>query len=210
MPETDLITSFTGLAMGRRSIRRYRPDPVPPDLIERLLAAAVWAPSAHNRQPWRFAVLTGSERKARLARAMGERLRADLAADGVPPELIERDAGRSYRRISRAPALILLSLSMADMDRYPDRARQHNEWTMAVQSTAMAGQNLLLAAHAAGLGACWMCAPLFCPDAVREFLELPESWQPQGLVTLGYPAEEREKSRLPLAERVVWLDGAGR
>jgi coenzyme F420-0:L-glutamate ligase / coenzyme F420-1:gamma-L-glutamate ligase len=101
-------------------------------------------------------------------------------------------------------------LSMADMDRYPDRARQHNEWTMAVQSTAMAGQNLLLAAHAAGLGACWMCAPLFCPDAVREVLELPESWQPQGLVTLGYPAEEREKSRLPLAERVLWLDGGER
>jgi coenzyme F420-0:L-glutamate ligase/coenzyme F420-1:gamma-L-glutamate ligase len=68
----------------------------------------------------------------------------------------------------------------------------------------MAGQNLLLAAHEAGLGACWMCAPLFCPDVVGSALDLPEDWQPQALVTLGYPMETREKTRQPLETRVVW------
>ncbi len=75
---------------------------------------------------------------------------------------------------------------------------------MAVQSTAMAGHNLLLAAHAAGLGACWLCAPLFCPDVVRDILELPADWQPQGLVTMGYAAQVRERTRQPLETKLLW------
>jgi coenzyme F420-0:L-glutamate ligase / coenzyme F420-1:gamma-L-glutamate ligase len=73
-----------------------------------------------------------------------------------------------------------------------------------VQSVAMAGQNLLLAAHDAGLGACWMCGPLFCPDVVRQVLALPDDWQPQGLITLGYPAQTRTRTRRPVEESVLW------
>jgi coenzyme F420-0:L-glutamate ligase/coenzyme F420-1:gamma-L-glutamate ligase len=190
---------------SRRSIRRYRPEPVPQGLIVRLLEAACWAPSAHNRQPWRFAVIAAAEVKERLARAMGARLRADLERDGLPPEVIERDVARSYARITGAPVVILVALTLADMDVYPDPQRSQAEWTMAVQSVAMAVQNLLLAAHAEGLGACWMCAPLFCPDAVKAALDLPEDWQPQALITLGYPAEApKGKGRAPLASRVVY------
>ena len=93
---------------------------------------------------------------------------------------------------------------MEDMDSYPDELRQRNEWVMAVQSTAMAAQNLLLAAHAAGLGGCWMCAPLFCPDLVVETLELPTHWQPQALLTIGYPAEEKVKRRRPLEANIIY------
>jgi nitroreductase len=75
---------------------------------------------------------------------------------------------------------------------------------MAVQSTALAGQNLLLAAHALGLASCWMCAPLFCPDVVAETLGLPEDWQPQALIAVGYAAEERQKTRQPLGTRVIY------
>lgn len=197
------------LIQERRSIRRYLPRPVPAETIDLLLTAAVWAPSAHNRQPWRLAVITGDEIKHRLATAMGQRLRRDLAADGLPPEAIAADAERSYRRITGAPVLILFCATMIDMDVYPDRERQQNEWLMAVQSVAMAGQNLLLAAQALGLGACWMCAPLFCPDVVREALDLAGDWQPLGLVTVGYPAEERSKTRESLESRVIFLDGDG-
>lgn len=190
---------------SRRSVRCYRPDPVPLELVTRLLEAACWAPSAHNRQPWRFAVVTDGEVKERLARAMGTRLRADLERDGLPSEVIEQDAARSYARITGAPVVILVALTLTDMDVYPDPWRSQAEWTMAVQSVAMAVQNLLLAAHAEGLGACWMCAPLFCPDVVKATLDLPEDWQPQALITLGYPAEPpKEKSRAPLASRVVY------
>jgi len=190
--------------VSRRSIRRYRPDPVPRDVIEALLKAAIWAPSAHNRQPWRFCVIESAARREALASAMGARLRRDLAADGMPADLIEKDAARSYARMTSAPLIIVLCLSMADMDRYADERRNLNEYVMAAQSTAMAGQNLLLAAHEAGLGACWMCAPLFCPDVVGATLELPDDWQPQALITLGYPAEVREKTRHPLEMSVQW------
>ena len=194
------------LLISRRSIRRYQSRPVSRSTLERLLTAAMWAPSAHNRQPWRYAAITKEQTKERLARAMGRRLRRDLGRDQVPLAVIQKDVSRSYRRITGAPALILVSLTMADMDRYPDPVRQGHEWTMAVQSTAMAGQNLLLAAHASGLGACWMCAPLFCPDVVRQTLDLPADWEPQGLITLGYPAEQKSKDRQPLSTRVRFLD----
>jgi len=194
---------------GRRSIRRYRPEPVSRRLIERILTAATWAPSAHNRQPWRFAIIANPGIKERLATAMGSELRADLVADGVPGHLIDRDVGRSYERITKAPALVLLCLTVADMDSYPDEARSRNEWIMATQSVAMAGQNLLLAAHASGLGACWLCAPLFCQEVVRRTLKLPDDWEPQGLITIGYPAETREKDRAPLGQRTLFLDETG-
>ena len=195
---------FWQLIRGRRSVRRYLPDPVERALLEMLLTAAIWAPSAHNRQPWRFCVVTSDPVKQALSDRMGARWRADLSADGVDAEIIERRVRISHARITGAPALVAASLSLEGMDEYPDRRRQEAEWLMAVQSTALACQNLLLAAHNYGLAACWMCAPLFVPDLVRDVLDLPESWHPQALITLGYAAEEKERERLPLAERVTW------
>lgn len=193
------------LIKSRRSIRRYQNEPVPQETILRLLEAATWAPSAHNRQPWRFAVLREWAGKDRLARAMGSRLQADRMADGDDPVDIERDVARSYARLTGAPVLIIVCISMVDMDVYSDQKRSHYEWAMATQSAAMAAQNLLLLAQAEGLATCWVCAPLFVSNLVQETLDLPEDWQPQGLITLGYAAEQREKQRTPLEERVKFL-----
>ena len=193
------------LIKSRRSIRRYENRPIPPTLIDSLLDHAIWAPSAHNRQPWRFAVFSDFATKDSLASAMGTRLRHDLTADNVPEAVIEKDVSRSYDRITNAPSLILICLSMEDMDSYSDERRNQNEYLMAVQSTAMATQNLLLAAHAKGLGACWMCAPLFVPNLVRDTLSLPADWQPQGLITLGYPAQTRTKQRIAAIDRSLHL-----
>ncbi|NDJ75834.1 MAG: nitroreductase family protein [Chloroflexi bacterium] len=188
----------------RRSVRKYTDRPVPEAILQRLLKAAQWGPSAHNRQPWRWAVLTTADRRASLAAAMGARFRADLEADGLPLDKVERMVVRSYQRISTAPAVIVLFLSMADMDRYPDPGRQEAERVMAIQSVALAAQNLLLLAHAEGLGVCWMCAPLFCPDVVRAELDLPDDWEAQGLLTVGYPAEERVSERAVLEAKLRW------
>ncbi len=168
-----------------------------------MLQAACWAPSAHNRQPWRFAVIEDHGTKDRLARAMGERLRIDRRVDGDDEATIEADVARSRARITGAPLVILLCLVVADMDAYPDERRAKAEYLMAVQSTAMAAQNLLLAAHAAGLGACWMCAPLFCRDDVSAALALPKGWDPQALITIGKPANAgKPPTRGPLSELV--------
>ncbi|MBX3014813.1 MAG: nitroreductase family protein [Caldilineaceae bacterium] len=195
---------FWALIQGRRSLRRYQAQPIAPDIIEGLLEAALWAPSAHNRQPWRFCVVTGAETKQTLSQAMGEQWRQDLGNDGLDADLVERRVAISQSRMMNAGALIIAAMSMEEMDRYPDERRNQAEWTMAVQSVALACQNLLLAAHYAGLGACWMCAPLFVPELVRSVLQLPESWIPQALITVGYPAETKTKERVPMAERVVW------
>jgi coenzyme F420-0:L-glutamate ligase/coenzyme F420-1:gamma-L-glutamate ligase len=203
------LNDFIHLARGRRAIRRYSDEPVPPELLDLLLETAVWSPSAHNRQPWRFAVLEAAASKAALAHAMGQRLRTDRSADGDPPDAIERDVARSFARITGAAALIVVCLSLADMDSYPDAHRSQAERTMAVQSVAMAAQTLWLAAHAAGLGACWLCAPLFVPELVVTTLNLPPDWEPQGLLTLGWPAEEKEKPRAPWPSRVHFLDRQG-
>lgn len=200
-----VVDDFYDLVKKRRAIRRYEDRPVPDELIARLLDTALWAPSAHNRQPWRFAILRSFTSKDKLARAMGDKLRRDRLSDGDNAEVIERDVARSYARITGAPVVILFFLSMSDMDDYPDRRRREAERQMAVQSVAMAVQNLWLLAAAEGLGACWLCAPLFVPDLVQQTLDLPEDWEAQGLLTIGWPAEEREKERRPWQESVRFL-----
>ena len=194
---------------SRRSIRRYRREAIPPQVIDEIIGCAVNAPSAHNRQPWRFAVLRRQDPKVRLANAMGERLRADRLRDGDSPAAVEADVARSFERICCAPVVVLVAATRVDMDAYPDASRREAESVMAIQSTAMAVQNLLLAAHAAGLGACWMCAPLFCPETVRAVLDLPADWQPQAIVTLGLPASAgKPYSRRPLSQVVRYLEEA--
>lgn len=189
--------------MSRRSIRRYRPQPIAEQLLERILQAAIVAPSAHNRQPWRFAVVKTATAKERLARAMAERLHADRTSDGDLADAITRDVERSYTRITEAPLVIVVCLTMEDMDHYRDARRNEAEYRMAVQSTAMAMQNLLIAAHAGGLGSSVMCAPLFCGEVVQTALALSISWQPQALLTLGYPADPGKPfRRRPLADVV--------
>jgi F420 biosynthesis protein FbiB-like protein len=191
---------------ARRSMRRYTDQPVDRATIDAILDAAIHAPSAHNRQPWRFAVVTSPEAKERIASAMGARLRADRLADGDSPDVVEVDVSRSRARITAAPVVVLACLTMSDMDRYPDARRGDAERIMAIQCVAAAIQNFLLAAHALGLGAGWVCAPLFAPDEARAALDLPADWEPQALMTLGYPAETAKPRVIqPLTSRVVYL-----
>jgi coenzyme F420-0:L-glutamate ligase/coenzyme F420-1:gamma-L-glutamate ligase len=191
---------------GRRTVRRFLADPVPEAIIAGMIQAATRAPSAHNRQPWRFHVVREAAEKAHLAKSMGDKLRLDRSKDGDDSEVIRQDVERSSARINGAPALIAVCLTLEDMDTYPDARRNEAEFLMAVQSTAMAAQILLLKAQAEGLGACWMCAPLFCTETVRTALKLPQSWQPQGLMLLGWPAEPgRVRERKPLGDIVTGL-----
>ena len=176
------------LLAARRTVRFYTAEPVPDRLVRVLLDAAQTAPSAHNAQPSRFVVITSPEAKRRLAEHMARRWRRDLERSGTAEAAIKVELRFSLRRFGGAPVLILVGYTMEEMDRYPDRRRQRAEEAMAVQSAAAAVQNLLLAAAAHGLGACWCCAPLFAPSEVRRALRLPRAFIPQALLTIGYPA----------------------
>ena len=117
---------------------------------------------------------------------MAQDFERDLRQDGVPPEKIQAQINRSKDRLTSAPAVILLCLDMSEMDSYPDEKRQQAERTMAMQSVAAAGLQLLLAAHAEGLGGVWVCAPLFAQETIQKTLDLSESWEPQGMFYIGY------------------------
>lgn len=189
------------LIKTRRSIKTYLPDEVPKRAIYKILDAGRWAPSAHNAQPWRFIVVTDSNIRRKLAEAMASEWDEDMVGDSVPPSIRRRVIEGSIERFTDAPVLIIASTTMKDMDKYPDERRQKTEHTMATQSLAASVQNMLLAAHSAGLGSCWFCAPLFCQDAVRRVLKVPDNVEPEALITLGYPSETVEPPpRKPLDE----------
>jgi F420 biosynthesis protein FbiB-like protein len=179
----------------RRSIRHFKSDPLPDPVIQRIIITAAYAPSAHNRQPWRFAVVTTSVVKSRLAEAMGTDFRRDLEKDRVPESEINRLVNRSRERITSAPLVVVLCADPSEMDVYPDEKRKKAEYIMTVQSVANAGMQLLLAVHAEGLGAVWTCAPLFAPETVQNALELPKEWEPQAMFLVGY-ADELPKNKV--------------
>ena len=192
------------LLATRRTVRFYKPDPVPDAIVRTLLEAAACAPTAHNAQPVRYVVVRSPEVKQRLAAQMARRWRRDLERSGTPEASIKVELRFSMRRFSEAPVLILAGFTMAEMDVYPDRARRAAEQTMAVQSAAAGIQKLLLAASAHGHGACWCCAPLFCAGVVRRALGLPADFVPQALLTIGYPAHTPPvPPRKPLDEIVA-------
>lgn len=196
---------FRSLAATRRSIRRFAREPMDADRLRAILETAGLAASAHNRQPWRFVVIESSALRSSLVDALAARHRSDLEADGVDPQDAERKVMARRDRILQAPTLVLLCLTMQDMRSYPDRDRAEAERIMAIQSAALAGDHLLLAAHAAGWGACWLCAPLFAAHVFRQELDLPPAWEPQALFLLGRPAETPDPpARLPLEDLVVW------
>lgn len=200
----ERANSLAALLRGRRSVRQYLSTPVPRALIEQVLEAARWAPSPHGRQPWRFAVLTSSASKQRLADAMGETWRKNLEMDGQDEQIVRLRLEKSHQRILSAPALVLPCLYLEDLDRYPDERRQNDETIMAIQSLGAAIQNMLLAAYDLGLDGGWMCAPLFCPDVVCQALELDARLIPQALITLGYAAADpKRRERLPLNSLLV-------
>lgn len=159
------------------------------------------APSAHNRQPWRFAVVTNPQMRQSLALAMAESFRSRLAEDGESESVIAARLAKSQKRIEDAPVAVVLCLDMTEMDVYPDDERNQLERVMAAQSAALAGGTLLLAAHAEGLAGVWLCAPLFARQEVRSVLDLPVSWDPQAMLLIGYPDDQAPgRTRKPLAE----------
>jgi coenzyme F420-0:L-glutamate ligase / coenzyme F420-1:gamma-L-glutamate ligase len=172
----------------RRSIRKYQPKAVSQEVVTEVLETAGLAPSAHNAQPWRFIVLTDSSLKRELAEAMAKSWAADMAKDSIKIDKEMRNS--KVERFSAAPTLILACSTIEDMNIFPDKNRQSIERDLALQSLGAAMQNLLLAIHAKGLGACWFCAPAFCKQTVRTSLNIPEGVEPQALVALGYPAEK--------------------
>jgi F420 biosynthesis protein FbiB-like protein len=211
MPNIMLIKNMIGsngflkFIKSRRSIRRLKPGYIPREVIEEILDVAISAPSAHNAQPWRFIIIDDQKVKIELADAMAQAWQEDLSKDGLSRVEIEKLIEASKKRTMNSSVLIIPCLTMNDMDKYPDDRRKNAEYLMAVQSVSAAIQNLLLAVHAKGFGACWRCAPLFCSDTIRKVLKIPDNFDPQALIEIGYPLEQpKMPSRKPLKSLISY------
>ncbi|MDW8043156.1 MAG: nitroreductase family protein [Nitrososphaerota archaeon] len=205
MREADVLLEFI---RSRRSSKLLGMGEVPLELVLKALEVATYAPSAHNAQPWRVVVVKDRETIVRLLEEMAEVWRTDLRSDGHPEWRIEAIVRESMKRTLRASVLIVVCLTMEHMDVYPDERRARCEYLMAVQSIGAFVENLLLALHALGLGACWRSGPLFAPEAVRRVLGIPEHVEPQAMVEVGLPGGVRPPSRMTLRE-VVHIDKWG-
>jgi F420 biosynthesis protein FbiB-like protein len=146
-------------------------------------------------------IIRDQEIKKFLVEQMGAKFRQDLLSDGIEQEQVEKQIARSRGRLLGAPVSILVCQDTSLGDDYPDASRRQAEFLMGVQSVALAAGQLLLAAHAAGLGGAWVCAPLFAQEIARRVLDLPATWDPQAFLLLGYPAEDpAPRPRLGLSE----------
>jgi F420 biosynthesis protein FbiB-like protein len=201
----DLADALDAALAGRRSIRTYDERPVPPALLERVLAAATHAPSPHHSIPWRLAVLTGDAAKQKLAQAMADKWRSDLLADGLPEAEVELELAKSWKRLTASPVVLVGSVYPERLDEYPDPERQAAETLMASHSLGASLQNIMLAAHANGLASCWMCAPVFCSDVVRDALGLEKGLYPHAIVTIGYAARPPRARQRPSVDEIVSL-----
>lgn len=147
----------------RRSIRKYRKDPVPQEELEKILDAGRWAPSAGNLQPWKFIVLSDFEVKERVAKLLTWGIFLDEAPMGIA---VVADPG-----VSNHP----------------------------VEDGSIAAYSMLLAAHAVGLGGCWL-NPSASEEEVKEILGIPKEVRLISVISLGYPAEAPSSTRKELKD----------
>jgi F420 biosynthesis protein FbiB-like protein len=175
---------------GRRSVRAFSGDAIPRSVIDEAILAAGWAPSPHGRQPWRFVVVESASVRARLADEMAATWKAQLELDGQPEEIVAIRLEKGKARLLDAPVVVVVSLYLEELDVYPDADRQVAEETMAVQSLGAAVQNFLLSIYASGYDAGWMCAPLFCPEIVRDVLGLGDELHPHAMIPIGVAAKD--------------------
>ncbi len=169
-------------------MRRFAPEvAVPEHVLEAAVAAAGTAPAPHGTRPWRFLRLTASTRQ-RLLDAMAAQWRTDLLSDGVEEEVIARRLERSDAVLRTAPELLLPGVRLDEAHHYPDDRRQRAERDLFVLSGGAALQNLQVVLAAHGFGTAWISSTAFCPGTVREVLDLPEHFDPIGMVAVGAPA----------------------
>ncbi|WP_280382939.1 coenzyme F420-0:L-glutamate ligase [Nocardia wallacei] len=173
----------------RRSVRQFADTPVEPELIRSAVAVALTAPAPHHTRPVRFVWLRRNGLREQLLEAMADKWRADLTADGLSPERVERRIARG-RILFDAPEVIIPFCVPDGAHAYPDERRRAAESTMFTVAVGAAVQGLLVSLATKGVGSCWIGSTIFAPEITREVLGLEPDWNPLGGIAIGYPTEE--------------------
>jgi len=176
----------------RHSINTVKPDAVPREMVEQLLAAAVQAPNHYHVRPWRFVVLSGAG-LGRLGDVMAQSLKKKN------PDLPEEALAKEREKALRAPLMIVVGVDKPADPRVID-AENHS-------AAAAATQNLLLAAHALGLGAKWRTGPAAYDEDVKRFLGFEPDQEIIAMLYIGYPDRDYPvPERESFADRTTWIE----
>lgn len=172
-----LILDVFKAIFERRSIRKFKKKDISIELINKILEAGLWAPSAGNLQSWDVILIKDQDLKQKLTKA------AHM---------------RSF--VGEAPLIMVLCANIhKSAEIYQDRGKE----LFCIQDAACAGQNMLLAVHALGLGACWVGT--FDEELVIKILGLPWFLRPVALIPIGYPDESpMPSSRRELEDIIHW------
>jgi len=198
----------------RRSIRSFRDDPVPEDMVNEILEAARLAPSASNRQPWRFIVVTDGKQRARLREICWDQAFIEQA----PVVFVccaDLTAYAKSSRKKRAQEFIEYGVTETLSGRFADPAFRASFGdvpdsdletfvTSAVANTYIAVEHMVLTATALGLGSCWVGA-LGDPGEIKELFDIPETMVVVAVLPVGYPAAiPPPRPRISLSEILLY------
>ena len=182
----------------RQSIGRVRQDPVPRELVEKILESAVHAPNHKLTEPWRFHVFIGKGR-GEFARARAELARLQARAEGEEEEFAAGRISRERKKAFRAPVVIAV---------ISKGGRDEVETLENYAACAAAVQNMQLTAHSLGLATIWRTGTFAYHPYMRNFFELEENDKIAAYLYLGYPdMSERPRRREPASSKTVWHEG---
>jgi nitroreductase len=186
----DAITAIN----QRTSVRRFRPDPVPRELVERLLDCAVRAPNHKLTEPWRFTVLTGRARD-RFAEIRAKH-RLKRFSDPATAEALA--GAEKVRGETRETPVFIVAMAAVN----PDETTREEDYA----ATMMAVANLMIAAESMGLGTYLKSGGVMRDPELVELAGVPEKFRVVGIISLGYPAQqEPPRRRKPAAELTRWV-----
>lgn len=188
----DVFTAIT----TRRSIGVVKPDPVPTELINKILEAGTWAPAHHGTEPWRFFVLTGEARN-RLGQTLSSILEKTL--EDPESEESKKRLEKVGKQPFRAPVIIAVGVEPTINEKV-----LINEEYAAVNAAI---QNMLLATHALGLGAVWRTGKVCYSQEIKQLFGLSDNGEMLGFIYIGYPdMKEKEGKRSHYSEVTKWLE----
>lgn len=200
---------------SRRTVRRFKSEKLPREVVEDLISIAVTAPSASNKQPWLFLVIDDKDKILGLSQLV--QASVDRIAHTIEPQYQDtfRSYGDYFTRFSCAPTIIvpifkvmsilsnIVNDSLSDTDLKAIKLMEHNS---SIVSTSLAVQNLLLYAHSKGIGTSCVTGPLVADQAIRDYLAISEDWQIANLICLGYADETPITTPRKTTQAVIrWL-----
>ncbi|MCX5752702.1 MAG: nitroreductase family protein [Candidatus Krumholzibacteria bacterium] len=173
------MSAFMDLVQKRRSIRDYRPDPVPREMIESCVEAVRFAPSASDTRGWRFFVVEGDVKDRLVKEAMGGVVVPNRFAAG-------------------APVIVALAMKLNVVTHRLGAGIKRIDYHLL--DAGIAGEHFILRAAELGLGTCWI--GWFDKKKAKRILDIPSDWDVPALITVGFPAEEPKSKDRPLASEI--------